>query len=206
MVPKESYAKRALATAKEDLHGTKMDQAGMMMAIKAVFEKKGHTLNVYETRGRESQKNIIHEQYKKEHKKAHLEYCQQREGIKAGNPRARNQYEETKDLFAVLDDYDEDTKFLYGYDLILEDAEQMTSLLRTVVSANAAHLQGDILGTAFGTTWGQDANKHIFCLAFSVFFDNESKDTWGHHLGTVVKKVPSIDIPKKVMIAGECSF
>jgi hypothetical protein len=51
MVPK--------ATAKEDLHGTKTDQASMMMAIKAAFEKKGHALNVYETRGRESQKNII---------------------------------------------------------------------------------------------------------------------------------------------------
>ena len=62
MVPKESYAKRALAMAKEDLHGTKMDQAGMMMAINAAFEKKGHTLNVYETRGKESQKNIICEQ------------------------------------------------------------------------------------------------------------------------------------------------
>ena len=60
--------------AKEDLHGTNMDQAGMMMAIKAAFEKKGHTLNVYETRGKESQKNIISKQYKKEHKKAHLEY------------------------------------------------------------------------------------------------------------------------------------
>jgi hypothetical protein len=40
--------------AKEDLHGTNMDQAGMMMAIKAAFEKKGHTLNAYETRGKDS--------------------------------------------------------------------------------------------------------------------------------------------------------
>jgi uncharacterized protein YaiI (UPF0178 family) len=65
---------------------------------------------VYETRGKESQKNIIHEQYKKEHKKAHCK----REGIKAGNPRARYQYEEPEDLFAVLDDYNKDTKFLYS--------------------------------------------------------------------------------------------
>ena len=153
----------------------------MMMAIKAAFEKKGHTLNVYETRGKESQKNIIHEQYKKEHKKAHLEHCKC-EGIKAGDPRARYQYEEPEDLFAVLDDYNKDTKFLYGYDLIFEHAEWMTPLLKTVISADAAHLQGDIPGTAFGT-WGQDANKHIVCLGFSVFFDNESKDTWGRHLG-----------------------
>jgi hypothetical protein len=40
MVPKVSYAKRALTMAKEDLHGTKMDQAGMMMAIKAAFRRK----------------------------------------------------------------------------------------------------------------------------------------------------------------------
>jgi hypothetical protein len=191
MVPKELYTKRALATAKEDLHGTKMDQASMMMAVKAAFEKKGHTLNVYELRGKESQKNIICEQYKKEHKKAHLEHCKH-EGIKAGNPHARYQYKEPKDLFAVLDDYDEDTKLFYGYDLIFEHTEWMTPLLRTVISGDAAHLQGDIPGMAFGT-WGQDANKHIVCLGFLVFFDNESKDTWGHHLGTIVKKVPSID-------------
>ena len=145
--------------------------------------------------------------YKKEHKKAHLEYCKH-EGIKAGDPRARYKYEEPEDLFAVLDDYDEDTKFLYGYNLIFKHAEQMTPLLRTVVSADAAHLQEDILGTAFGTL-GHDANKHIVCLGFSVIFDNESKDTWSRHLGTIVKKVPSIDVPDKLMIAGGsdlCTF
>ena len=150
---------------------------------------------------------FVSSSYKKEHKKAHLEYCKH-EGIKAGDPRARYKYEEPKDLFAVLDDYDEDTKFLYGYNLIFKHAERMTPLLRTVVSADAAHLQGDILGTAFGTS-GHDANKHIVCLGFSVIFDNESKDTWSRHLGAIVKKVPSIDVPDKLMIAGGsdlCTF
>jgi hypothetical protein len=77
----------------------------------------------------------------------------------------------------------------------------MTPLLKTVISVDAAHLQGDIPGMAFGTC-GQDANKHIVCLGFSVFFDNESKGTWGHHLGAIMKKVPSINVAEKVMIAG----
>ena len=62
------------------------------------------------------------------------------------------------DLFDQLETHPEDTKFLYGYTLVLKHTNDLAPKLKTVFSSNAAHMRGELGGTAFGT-WGQDANK-----------------------------------------------
>ena len=164
----KSFIQRAKAMAKEDLYGEKEDQAALVMAIKTAFEKKGHVVNVYEV-GKEAQREIIREQFKKEHKKEHIERCK---NLPEGEPHRKYKYEEPANLFEILDKYDDDTKFLYRYDIVFKHAKPIATLLKTVFSADAAHLRGDHPGTTFGT-WGQDANNHILCFCFSVYFDND---------------------------------
>ena len=83
--------------AKEDLYGEKEDQAALVMAIKTAFEKKGHVVNVYEV-GKEAQREIIWEQFKKEHKKEHIEHCK---NLLEGEPHRKYKYEEPANLFAT---------------------------------------------------------------------------------------------------------
>jgi hypothetical protein len=103
-----------------------------------------------------------------------------------------------------LDDYDENDTFLYGYDIILKHARPMAPKLKTVFSADGAHLNGEHIGSTFGM-WGQDANKHVVCMCLSAYVDNESRETWECFLSTVETNIPSIDAKDKVVIAGEWS-
>jgi hypothetical protein len=169
-----------------------------MMAIKAALEKQGHVMNVYEV-GKESQKEIIREQHKKDHRKQYLDACKD---ISHGTPTPAYNYEEPPDMFNVLDDYPDDAKFLYGYEVVFSHAKAMHPLLKTVHSCDGAFLKGEEVGTTFGF-WGQDANSHILCLAFAVYFDNESGPTWNRFLGTLKQNIPTVDDDKNCVIAGE---
>jgi hypothetical protein len=172
-----------------------------MMAIKVAYKKKGDIVNVWETHGKELQKEIIREQHKTLHKKEHLDFCV-REGITEGNPCASYTYEEPDNLFKILDDYDENDTFLYGYDIILKHARPVAPKLKTVFLA--AHLNGEHIGTSFGM-WGQDSNKHVVCMCLSTYFANESRETWECFLFVVKTNFLSIDAKDKVIIAGEWS-
>ena len=101
------------------------------MAIKTAMEKKGHVVNVYEV-GKEAQKEIIREQFKKAHKKEHIERLQ---NLPDGEPRCKYMYEEPgANLFEILNEHDDDTKFLYGYDIVFAHAKAMSPFLKTVFS------------------------------------------------------------------------
>lgn len=102
-----------------------------MMTIKAALEKKGHVMNVYKV-GNEAQKEIICKQHKKDHRKQYLDACKD---IPCDAPApAPYNYEEHADLFNILDDYPDDTKFLYGYEVVFSHAQAMHPLLKTVHS------------------------------------------------------------------------
>jgi len=164
------------------------------------MEKKGHTVVVYEM-GKEAQKEIIWDQYKKDDKQRHLESCKQ-DNVPKGDPRRKYKYEEPADLFQILDEDDNDVKYVYGYDFIFAHARPMCALLKTVYSEDAAHLKGGLIGTTHGT-WGQDANNHINCMSFSVYFDNESEFTWDLHHTSTLKNIPELDSKENVFIAGK---
>ena len=199
--PSKSFIQRAKKCAEEDLYGLEDEQARLIMAIKVAYEKKGHTVNVWEAHGKESQQEIIREQHKKLHKKAHINHCK-KEGIEKGDPRARYKYVEPDNLFECLDEYEDNDTFQYGYDIIFKHARPMAPKLKTVFSADGAHLKGEHTGTTFGM-WGQDANKHVICMCLSVYFDNESSDTWHRFLSAVKMNIPSMDAEDKVVIAGK---
>jgi hypothetical protein len=73
-LPSHAFIQRTLERARKDLHGNRDDQAALMMAIKAALEKQGHVMNAYEV-GKESQKEIIREQHKKDRRKQYLDAC-----------------------------------------------------------------------------------------------------------------------------------
>jgi len=85
--PTSSFVKSVVKFAREDLYGSDHNQAALLMAIKTAMEKKGHTMIVYEM-GKEAQKEIIPDQYKKDHKWRHLESWK-RDNIPKGDPRRR---------------------------------------------------------------------------------------------------------------------
>jgi hypothetical protein len=96
-----------------------------------------------------------------------------------------------------LDEYEDNDMFLYGYDIIFKHARPMASKLKTVFLADGTHLKGQ------HTMWGQDANKHVICMGLSVYFDNESSNTWYRFLHALKMNIPSMDGKDKVVIAGK---
>ena len=152
------------------------------------MEAEGHFLEVLEMTW-EGQRQIILESDKLEYKKK----AKARVGEKIP-------YEVTPGILDELEKYPTDTRFLYGYTLCLKHTTTIVGKLRSVFSVDAAHMKGELGGTAFGT-WGQDANRNIVCVAFSVFFDNEGHYTWEMHLSTVRRWYPELDDDGKTFIA-----
>jgi hypothetical protein len=96
-LPSHAFIQCTLEWVRKDLHGNRYNQAALMMAIKAALEKQGHVMNVYEV-GKESQKEIICEQHKKDQRKQYLESCKD---ISHGTPMPMYNYKEPPDMFNV---------------------------------------------------------------------------------------------------------
>jgi hypothetical protein len=174
------------------MHGRKEDQTPLLMSFKQALEADGHHLIVYEM-GKEGQKIILLEIDKQAHA-----LTIKHSGVPAGDP--QRVYKTPVNLYEVLYAYPDDALFLCGYTLVLKHVPVLVQTLKPVFSSDAAHMRGELGGTAFGT-WGQDANKNMVNIALSVFFDNESKDTWALHFASVKKLVSAFDVTGNILIA-----
>ena len=192
--PSDTFVRRCRDQVVTDIIGNVEEQGSMLLCVKKYLESKGHKLNVLEC-NKSYMRNIIIEKAKKDHA-----IRRKNEKLKKGD--IGWDFHLDPNLFSKLDkDFpDEDTKFIYGYDLVTASGIKLAPKLLEVKSSDAAHLRGPYPGTVFGT-WGTDSNFHIVCLSLSVYYDNECKETWTRHLTNLRNEIPCIDNNKSIIIA-----
>lgn len=175
-----SFIFRTKREAYDMVNGAQKDQASLIAPLKRLLEEDGHLLDVV-TVGKEQQKAILLDLAKKEFDLLH----------KNDEP-PRPRFSEPPDLYDVLDEYDDDTKFLYAVKFSPSYAGALAAKLRGVRSFDAYHMKTSLGGTAFAT-WGVTANNNIVCLGLTWYADNECHPCWAGHIETVKQRCPAID-------------